>query len=186
MGGILGFTDVDNAGLWGLELRYNDELTGRTAHPDRKNAWGYDMPTHYQTLVDAVPGSTLTLTIDANIQHWLESALSAAVTEHHVAERGVGIVMDVHTGAVLAMSCQPDYDPNAPRTLINKEVRDAVNALTGEERSAALQKAQQAQWRNKAISDLYEPGSVFKLITRRRRWTPGRVRPQTISPARVK
>ena len=112
-----------------------------------------------------MPGSTLTLTIDANIQHWLESALSAAVTEHHVAERGVGIVMDVHTGAVLAMSCQPDYDPNAPRTLINKEVRDAVNALTGEERSAALQKAQQAQWRNKAISDLYEPGSVFKLIT---------------------
>ena len=166
MGGILGFTDVDNAGLWGLELRYNDELTGQNGRIlTAKNAWGYDMPTHYQTLVDAVPGSTLTLTIDANIQHWLESALSAAVTEHHVAERGVGIVMDVHTGAVLAMSCQPDYDPNAPRTLINKEVRDAVNALTGEERCAALQKAQQAQWRNKAISDLYEPGSVFKLIT---------------------
>ena len=166
MGGILGFTDVDNAGLWGLELRYNDELTGKNGRIlTAKNAWGYDMPTHYQTLVDAVPGSTLTLTIDANIQHWLESALSAAVTEHHVAERGVGIVMDVHTGAVLAMSCQPDYDPNAPRTLINKEVRDTVNALSGEERSTALQKAQQAQWRNKAISDLYEPGSVFKLIT---------------------
>ena len=113
MGGILGFTDVDNAGLWGLELRYNDELTGQNGRIlTAKNAWGYDMPTHYQTLVDAVPGSTLTLTIDANIQHWLESALSAAVTEHHVAERGVGIVMDVHTGAVLAMSCQPDYDPN--------------------------------------------------------------------------
>ena len=142
MGGILGFTDVDNAGLWGLELRLQRRIgPGRTGrHPDRQERLGYDMPTHYQTLVDAVPGSTLTLTIDANIQHWLESALSAAVTEHHVAERGVGIVMDVHTGAVLAMSCQPDYDPNAPRTLINKEVRDAVNALTGEERSAALQK----------------------------------------------
>ena len=166
MGGILGFTDVDNAGLWGLELRYNDELTGQNGRIlTAKNAWGYDLPTHYQTLVDAVPGNTLTLTIDANIQHWLESALAAAVEEHHVAERGVGIVMDVHTGAVLAMSCQPDYDPNAPRTLINKEVRDAVNALSGEERSTALQKAQQAQWRNKAISDLYEPGSVFKLIT---------------------
>lgn len=166
MGGILGFTDVDNAGLWGLELRYNDELTGQNGRIlTAKNAWGYDLPTHYQTLVDAVPGNTLTLTIDANIQHWLESALAAAVEEHHVAERGVGIVMDVHTGAVLAMSCQPDYDPNAPRTLINKEVRDTVNALSGEERSAALQKAQQAQWRNKAISDLYEPGSVFKLIT---------------------
>ena len=166
MGGILGFTDVDNAGLWGLELRYNDELTGQNGRIlTAKNAWGYDLPTHYQTLVDAVPGNTLTLTIDANIQHWLESALAAAVEEHHVAERGVGIVMDVHTGAVLAMSCQPDYDPNAPRTLINKEVRDTVNALSGEERSTALQKARQAQWRNKAISDLYEPGSVFKLIT---------------------
>ena len=157
---------MDNAGLWGLELRYNDELTGENGRIlTAKNAWGYDMPTHYQTLVDAVPGNTLTLTIDANIQHWLESALSAAVAEHHVAERGVGIVMDVQTGAVLAMSCQPDYNPNTPRTLINKEVRDAVNALTGAERSAALQQAQQAQWRNKAISDLYEPGSVFKLIT---------------------
>ena len=166
MGGVLGFTDVDNAGLWGLELRYNEDLTGQNGRIlTAKNAWGYDMPTHYQTLIDAVPGNDLTLTIDANIQHWLESALSAAVDEHHVAQRGVGIVMDVNTGAILAMSCQPDYDPNAPRTLIDEEVRDAVNALTGEERSAALQKAQQAQWRNKAISDLYEPGSIFKLIT---------------------
>ena len=166
MGGLLGFTDVDNAGLWGLELYYNKELTGQNGQIlTAKNAWGYDMPTHYQTLQEAVPGNSLTLTIDAEIQHWLESALSAAVQEHHVAERGVGIVMDVQTGAVLAMSCQPDYDPNTPRRLIDDDARAAVDALTGEERSAALQKAQQAQWRNKAISDLYEPGSVFKLIT---------------------
>ena len=166
MGCLLGFTDVDNAGLWGLELYYNKELTGQNGQIlTAKNAWGYDMPTHYQTLQEAVPGNSLTLTIDAEIQHWLESALSAAVQEHHVAERGVGIVMDVQTGAVLAMSCQPDYDPNTPRRLIDDDARAAVDALTGEERSAALQKAQQAQWRNKAISDLYEPGSVFKLIT---------------------
>ena len=166
LGGVLGFTDVDNAGLWGLELRYNDVLTGQNGRIlTAKNAWGYDMPTHYQTLVEAVPGSSLTLTIDANIQHWLESALAAAVQEHHVAQRGVGIVMDVNSGAVLAMSCQPDYDPNRPRYLINSTVREQVNALQGEQRSAALQAAQQAQWRNKAISDLYEPGSVFKLIT---------------------
>ena len=166
MGGILGFTDVDNAGLWGLELEYNEELTGQNGQIlTAKNAWGYDMPTHYQTLVDAVPGNTLTLTIDANIQHWLESAMDAAVREHNVAQRGVGIVMDVQTGAILAMTSQPDYDPNAPREIINEEIRAQVNALTGEERSAALQKAQQTQWRNKAISDLYEPGSVFKLIT---------------------
>lgn len=166
MGGVLGFTDVDNAGLWGLELEYNTELTGRNGRIlTAKNAWGYDMPTHYQTLVEAVPGNTLTLTIDANIQHWLESAMDAAVREHHVAQRGVGIVMDVNTGAVLAMTSQPDYDPNTPRQIIDEETRTAVDALTGEARSAALQQAQQAQWRNKAISDLYEPGSVFKLIT---------------------
>ena len=73
--------------------------------------------------------------------------------------------MDVNTGAILAMTTQPDYDPNDPRTIIDEEQRAAVDALNGEERSAALQTAQQAQWRNKAISDLYEPGSVFKLIT---------------------
>ncbi|MGN0984810.1 MAG: penicillin-binding transpeptidase domain-containing protein [Gemmiger sp.] len=166
MGGLLGFTDVDNAGLWGLELQYNTVLTGQNGRVlTAKNAWGYDMPTHYSTLVEAVPGSSLTLTIDAHIQQWLESALAAAVQEHHVASRAVGIVMEVNTGAVLAMSCQPDYDPNTPRLLINETVREQVNALTGEERSAALQAAQQTQWRNKAISDLYEPGSVFKLIT---------------------
>ena len=179
MGGILGFTDVDNAGLWGLELRYNDELTGQNGRIlTAKNAWGYDLPTHYQTLVDAVPGNTLTLTIDANIQHWLESALAAAVTEHHVAERGVGIVMDVNTGAVLAMSCQPDYDPNAPRTLIDKDIRDAVNALTGEERSAALQKAQQAICTSRAASS--------SSSRRRQRWIPARAGQRTISPARAR
>ena len=166
LGGILGFTDVDNAGLWGLELEYDEVLTGQNGRVlTAKNAWGYDMPTHYETLVDAVPGNTLTLTIDVNIQHWLESAMEAAVQEHHVAQRGVGIVMDVNTGAVLAMTSQPDYDPNEPRRLIDTELQAAVDALTGEERSAALQQAQQTQWRNKAISDLYEPGSVFKLIT---------------------
>ena len=123
------------------------------------------MPEHYSTLIEAQPGSRLTLTVDANIQHILESAVAAAVDEHHVAARAVGIVMDVNTGAILAMTTQPDYDPNDPRTIIDEEQRAAVDALTGEERSAALQTAQQAQWRNKAISDLYEPGSVFKLIT---------------------
>ena len=123
------------------------------------------MPTHYSTLQDAVSGNDITLTIRADIQHYLESALSAAVAEHHVAARAVGIVMEVDTGAILAMSTKPDYDPNDPRTIVDETIRQQVNALSGEERSKALQTAQQAQWRNKAISDLYEPGSVFKLIT---------------------
>ena len=166
MGCLLGFTDVDNQGLWGLELQYDAQLTGRNGTIlTAKNAWGYDMPTHYSTLQDAVPGNDITLTIRADIQHYLESALSAAVAEHHVAARAVGIVMEVDTGAILAMSTKPDYDPNDPRTIVDETIRQQVNALSGEERSKALQTAQQAQWRNKAISDLYEPGSVFKLIT---------------------
>lgn len=166
MGVLLGFTDVDNAGLWGLELEYDDLLTGQNGRVlTAKDAWGYDMPQSYSTLVEATPGATLTLTIDANIQRYLESALSAAVQEHHVESRAVGIVMDVDTGAILAMSVKPDYDPNDPRTIVDGEVRAAVDALEGDARSEALQAAQQAQWRNKAISDLYEPGSVFKLIT---------------------
>lgn len=166
MGCLLGFTDVDNQGLWGLELQYDSVLTGQNGTIlTAKNAWGYDMPTHYSTLQDAVPGCSLTLTIRADIQHYLESALNAAVAEHNVAARAVGIVMDVNTGAVLAMSTKPDYDPNDPRLIVDEQVREQVNALSGEQRSTALQAAQQAQWRNKAISDLYEPGSVFKLIT---------------------
>ena len=73
MGCLLGFTDVDNAGLWGLELEYNEDLTGENGRVlTAKNAWGYDMPEEYSTLQPAVPGNSLTLTIDANIQHMLE------------------------------------------------------------------------------------------------------------------
>ena len=116
MGCLLGFTDVDNQGLWGLELQYDAQLTGRNGTIlTAKNAWGYDMPTHYSTLQDAMPGNDITLTIRADIQHYLESALSAAVAEHHVAARAVGVVMEVDTGAILAMSTKPDYDPNDPR-----------------------------------------------------------------------
>lgn len=180
MGCLLGFTDVDNAGLWGLELEYNEELTGENGRVlTAKNAWGYDMPEAYNTLIEAVPGDSLTLTVDANIQHMLESALAAAVEEHGVAARGVGIVMDVQTGAILAMTTKPDYDPNDPRTIVDEEIRAAVNALSGEERSQALQIAQQAQWRNKAISDLYEPGSVFKLITCAAALDTGAVTPES-------
>lgn len=165
-GSILGFTNVDNEGMAGLELKYNKALTGRSGQVlTLKNAWGYTTPVQYDTYVPPVPGNTLTLTIDANIQHYLENYLSYAVQEYNVAARGVGIVMDVNTGAVLAMSTKPDYDPNHPRALTDETARNEVEQLEGEARSKALQLAQQTQWRNKAVSDLYEPGSVFKLIT---------------------
>ena len=163
---VLGFTNVDNAGVSGLELEYNEQLTGQNGVVlTAVNAWGYTLEQSYETEQFPVEGSSLWLTIDANIQHYLENALNYAVQEHHVAARAVGIVLDVNTGAVLAMSTTPAYDPNQPRILYDKAARAAVDALSGEQRAAALQLAQQTQWRNKAVSDLYEPGSVFKLIT---------------------
>ena len=129
------------------------------------NAWGYTLEQSYETERFPTEGDGLRLTIDSCIQHYLENALSYAVQEHHVAARAVGIVMDVNTGAVLAMSTTPSYDPNEPRVIADTAARNTVEALTGDARKAALQLAQQTQWRNKAVSDLYEPGSVFKLIT---------------------
>ena len=163
---VLGFTNVDNAGVSGLELEYNEQLTGQNGVVlTAVNAWGYTLEQSYETEQFPVEGSSLWLTIDANIQHYLENSLNYAVQEHHVAARAVGIVLDVNTGAVLAMSTTPAYDPNQPRILYDEAARAAVDALSGEQRTAALQLAQQTQWRNKAVSDLYEPGSVFKLIT---------------------
>ena len=163
---VLGFTNVDNAGVSGLELEYNEQLTGQNGVVlTAVNAWGYTLEQSYETEQFPVEGSSLWLTIDANIQHYLENALNYAVQEHHVAARAVGIVLDVNTGAVLAMSTTPAYDPNQLRVLYDEAARAAVDALSGEQRAAALQLAQQTQWRNKAVSDLYEPGSVFKLIT---------------------
>ena len=163
---VLGFTNVDNAGVSGLELEYNEQLTGQNGVVlTAVNAWGYTLEQSYETEQFPVEGSSLWLTIDASIQHYLENALNYAVQEHHVAARAVGIVLDVNTGAVLAMSTTPAYDPNQPRVIYDKAARAAVDALSGEQRAAALQLAQQTQWRNKAVSDLYEPGSVFKLIT---------------------
>lgn len=166
LGSVLGFTNVDNAGMAGIELEYNWDLTGINGRVlTAKNAWGYAMPQDYDVAVQPVEGNSLVLTIDAHIQHYLEKSLEAAVEEHNVGARAVGIVMEVDTGAILAMSTTPDFDPNQPRVIVDEETRALVDSLTGEERSAALQQAQQYQWRNKAISDLYEPGSVFKLIT---------------------
>ncbi len=163
---VLGFTNVDNAGVSGLELKYNEVLTGQNGVVlTAVNAWGYTLEQSYETEKVPLEGSGLRLTVDANIQHYLENALDYAVKEHHVAARAVGIVMDVNTGAVLAMSTTPAYDPNQPRVIYDAAARKAVDALAGSERAAALQLAQQTQWRNKAVSDLYEPGSVFKLIT---------------------
>ena len=178
---VLGFTNVDNAGVSGLELKYDETLTGQAGRVlTAANAWGYTLEQSYATRLPPVPGHSLTLTIELPIQQALENALRYAVTEHNVAQRAVGIVMEVDTGAVLGMCTTPAYDPNQPRVIYDAAVRAQVEALTGEDKAKARQLAQQTQWRNKAVSDLYEPGSVFKLITCAAALDAGAVAPDSV------
>lgn len=169
---VLGFTGTDNTGLAGLEAYYEDTLAGTPGRQvSAQTATGRDMGYAYDSYYAPQDGNSLVLTIDEVIQHYAEQQLDRAVRDYNTLERGVAIVMDVHTGAILAMATKGDYDPNDPFTIYNEAERAAVEAVVDDpateedEHRTALLNAQQRQWRNKAISDLYEPGSVFKLVT---------------------
>ncbi len=163
---IIGFVGDDNQGLTGLELYYDEELSGVDGRTlTAKDGWGEDMEYEYETAYPAQAGYSLVLTLDEVIQNYLEKALEKQVAYHNVREKGFGIVMNVKTGAILAMATIPDFDLNDPYTLVDAQDSAAVEALSGEERTNALIDAREAQWRNKVVSDLYEPGSVFKIIT---------------------
>ena len=161
----LGFVGSDNQGLSGLELQYDDELTGV---PGRvvaaKDATGNDMPLSYEVEVAATPGNSLVTTIDSYIQYVCEKYLDQAIMDNKVTERGTVICMNVNSGEILGMAVKGDFDPNTPFTLSVAD-QEVVNALQGEEKTAKLSELRNKQWRNKAVSDTYEPGSVFKVVT---------------------
>lgn len=162
---IVGFTGSEDVGRAGLELYYNSELTGTSGRIiTAKNARAGSMPNDYETTYDATDGYSLVLTIDEVIQYYLEQQLYQAIDECD-AKYAYGIVMDVETGAILGMSSVPDYDLNKPYTIASNSVLEAIEALeTDEEKQTAKNDAMFAQWRNRAISDSYEPGSVFKVF----------------------
>ena len=164
---ILGFTGIDNAGLDGLESYYEKYLKGEPGRlVQAKNAQGTDMPFGYEKMFDAKNGSSLVLTIDETIQEYLEKNLERGITENKVMNKAIGIIMDVQTGEILALSVKPDYDSNNPRIIQDEALREEIVKMAdGEEKNKALSNAQASQWRNKAISDTYEPGSVFKTFT---------------------
>ena len=172
---VLGFTGSDGSGAYGLEAYYNKALSGTDGViASVRNAKGTAMPFSEQQIYDAEDGQSLVLTIDETVQHYLEKHLENAVQEHEVQNRAVGIVMNVKTGEILAMSTKPDFDPNEPSAIYDTTTAEALaeqlEEAGGDEEKLdayyeALGEAQLAQWRNKAISDPYEPGSVFKLIT---------------------
>lgn len=167
---VLGFTNNDNVGAYGLESYYNHVLAGTPGRSvSMRNSVGVTMPLEYDETYPAQDGNSLVLTLDEKIQHYLEKNLETAVNEHRVSNRATGIVMNVKTGAILAMASKPDFDPNDPYTIFSETKREELEALNTveqkEQYQTAKQQAQYAQWRNPAVSDPYEPGSVFKIIT---------------------
>ncbi len=163
---ILGFTGYDNQGLNGLEISFDDVLSGKDGKKSVAVSAGQsELPYAYEQYIDPIDGENIVLTIDETIQHIAESRLSEAVEKYGVKQDGCIIVMAPKTGEILAMAATPGYDPNKPFEIYNDAERERINALTGDEKTEETLKAQNKQWRNKAISDTYEPGSVFKMIT---------------------
>ena len=163
---VLGFVGSDDQGLAGIESYYDNDLTGIAGRVvAAKNAAGTDMPFSYEKVEEAIKGKSLVLTLDSYVQYTAEKYLEAAIEANQIAERGAAVVMNVNTGAILAMAVKGDFDSNDPFTLSAAD-QARVDAVTDEEEKKSLKsELLNRQWRNKAVSDTYEPGSVFKVIT---------------------
>lgn len=161
---VLGFTGTDGQGLEGLELQYDTQLRGTAGRLiSSQNALGTDMPFEYEQYVEAQDGNNLVLTIDETVQSILEKYLAEGVDQFNVKNGAVAIMMDVDTGAILGLASTPTYDPNDPFTIYDQDLQAEIDALSGDEQDQAFNVAQLKQWRNKAVSDTYIPGSVYKM-----------------------
>lgn len=163
---IIGFTGADDSGRSGLEFYYNESLNGVAGRRiGAKNAKASAIPSAFDKFFAVQQGYNLELTIDNAIQYFLDSALSSAVNSLD-ASYGYGIVMDTKTGAILAMSSQPDYDLNNPYSVANEATKAKLDKIEDkDDRAKETTAALNAQWRNRTITDTYEPGSVFKCVT---------------------
>ncbi|MDY6094975.1 MAG: penicillin-binding transpeptidase domain-containing protein [Oscillospiraceae bacterium] len=164
---IIGFVGTDNSGLSGIESRYDDSLSGskgRVVRATDRN--GTDMLfVDYEDYYDASNGENVTLTLDATIQYYMEKHLQQAVEDYDVQNGAAAIAMDPNTGAILGMSSLGNFDLNDYQA-VSEEAQAEIDAAESDEEAAELRSAaQQLQWRNKALSDTYEPGSTFKIIT---------------------
>lgn len=162
---VIGFVNSDYVGSYGLESYYDDVLSGTPGKlVSAQDSWGQKMPYEYDELYSSEDGNSIITTIDEGIQYFVEKHLELAVKEHSVKERGACIAMDPNTGKILAMATKGDFDPNN-YTALPDSVKEEIQKLSEDEQGEATTQAQYDMWRNKAISDPYEPGSVFKIIT---------------------
>lgn len=188
---VLGFTDADGIGTYGLEKSYQSVLAGTDGRMiTLRNAYGNAIADENATTFAAKDGANLVLSLDVNVQEVVERYLNEAIAANTVENRGCAIVMDVNTGAILAMASKPDFDPNDPLSYeanlayLNELVRaepelygiylknEDDSFVTDEKGNKILDPEadysgyfRDIQWKNKTITELYYPGSVFKVIT---------------------
>ena len=166
---VVGFVGSDNQGLEGLEYYYDSYLSGTPGKITAvRTAKGSAMPYEYESYQDAVDGYDLYLTTDVQLQYILEKHISNTRVEHNVQSRIGGVIMNVKTGAVLAMSSKPDYDLNDPFTINDEMTLEKLLASyeeNSEEYKAAYTKKQLEYRKNKIITEQYDPGSTFKIFT---------------------
>lgn len=159
---IIGFCGSDNQGLAGIEAVYDKRLAGQTGKILKMtDAKGIDITNTSEYYEKATDGDDLVLTIDATIQGIAEKYLEEACIDNVCTDGGNILIMNVNTGDILAIAGYPNYNLNDPYTINNEEMSANWSSMSATERSNALQQ----MWRNKAISDTYEPGSTFKLVT---------------------
>ncbi len=177
---VLGFVGSDNTGLDGIEAAYDGYLTGKSGKiVSAKGNYGTEMLYHHETYFDAENGRDLVLTIDETVQQMLEKHMQESIVQYDVQNGAFGVVMNVDTGEILAMATLGSYDPNSYSEIYDLDTKNALaqqyaeaQAAKGAEQEAlmtayraAVTEARLRQWRNRVISDGYEPGSTFKSIT---------------------
>ncbi len=165
---VLGHTDYEGNGIYGLEAYYDDYLSGIDGRIiTAKASDGTEIPYRYKQSYDAQNGDNLNLNIDSNIQYILERELAKAVEEHKPTDRACGIIMNPKTGQIYAMATSDPYDPNEPAVITDEKLADELAGMDedSEEYSEKQLAAWSLQWKNKAVSEIYNPGSVFKVIT---------------------
>ncbi len=179
---VIGFTNASNTGAEGIEAAYNSYLEGSAGKViTTKGNNEMDMPFSYEKYISSQEGCSVVLTLDATVQACLENQMQAAITRYDVQNGAFGIVMNVNTGEILAMSTLGSYDPNAYLQITDAQAAGQVEELrlaylmlpegsqAYEDGKAAYQAAltqeRLKQWRNRCISDGYEPGSTFKVLT---------------------
>lgn len=187
---VIGFTNGDGDGQYGIEYKYDKYLAGTDGKViSAKDAYGNEMPYRYAKTYEAQDGNSVYLTIDRTLQYSLEKNLEETVSQFQIEDRACGIIMNAKTGAILAMATAPGFDLNNPSDVSDQRIaqmaqdmgflpnvdkneyitedmsEQLVKGLGKEQYNDAYMSAREKQWKNKAITELYIPGSVFKVIT---------------------